>query len=83
VSIIQISICPERIIEQKEPFAKAITNAAIETLKAKLRQQQYVIRKSYYQSISEGRYYILGEQSSEERDFGISRMDKKGMEVLK
>lgn len=83
MSIIQISICPKRIIEQKEHFAKTITNAAIEILKAKLRRQQYVIRKSYYQSLSEGWYYILAEQSSEERDFGISRMDKKSMEVLK
>ena len=83
VAIIQISICPKRIIEQKEHFAKAITNAEIEILKAKLRRWQYVIRKSYYQSLTEGGYYILREQSSEGRDFGISRMDKKGMEVLK
>jgi hypothetical protein len=83
VSIIQISICPKKIIEQKEHFAKAIKIAAIEILKAKLRRWQYVIRKSYYQSLSEGWYYILGEQSSEGLDFGISRMDKKGMEVLK
>jgi hypothetical protein len=81
VSIIQISICPKRIIEQKEHFAKAITNAAIEILKAKLRRQQYLIRKSYYQSLSKYWDYILGEQSSEGRDFGISRVDKKGLEI--
>jgi len=70
-------------MEQKEDFAKAITNAVIEILKAKLRRQQYLIRKSYYQTLSEYWNYILGEQSSEGRDFGISRMDKKGMDVLK
>jgi len=71
-------------MEQKELFAKSITNTAIEILKTKLRRQHYVIRKIYYQSLSEGWYDILGEQSSEGRDFGISRMDKKdkkGMEI--
>jgi len=49
--LIQISIYPKRIVEQKEHFAKSLTkDAAIEILKAKL-QQQHVIRKSYYQSL--------------------------------
>jgi hypothetical protein len=51
VPLIQISIYPKRIVEQKEHFAKSLTkDAAIEILKAKL-QQQHVIRKSYYQSL--------------------------------
>jgi phenylpyruvate tautomerase PptA (4-oxalocrotonate tautomerase family) len=51
VPLIQISIYPKRIVEQKEHFAKSLTkDAAIEILKAKL-QQQHAIRKSYYQSL--------------------------------
>ena len=79
--LIQISIYPKRIVEQKEHFAKSLTkDAAIEILKIKLRRQ-HAIRKSYYQSLRENWYYMLGEHSSEGRDFGISRMDKKGMEI--
>jgi hypothetical protein len=49
--LIQISIYPKRIVEQKEHFAKSLTkDGAIEILKAKL-QQQHAIRKSYYQSL--------------------------------
>ena len=79
--VIQTSTYSERIREQKEHFVQAITNAAIESLKAKRRQQQYVIRKSYYQSLSENWYNILADQSSKGGYFGISRMDKKGMEI--
>jgi hypothetical protein len=51
VPLIQISILPKRIGQQKEHFAKSLTkDAAIEILKAKL-QQQHAIRKSYYQSL--------------------------------
>jgi CHAD domain-containing protein len=78
--VIQTSTYSERIREQKEHFAQAITKAAIENLKAK-RRQQHVIRKSYYQSLSENRYNILADQSSKGGYFGISRMDKKGMEI--
>ena len=78
--VIQTSTYSERIREQKERFAQAITNAAIESLKAK-RRQQHVIRKSYYQSLSENWYNILADQSSKGGYFGISRMDKKGMEI--
>ena len=38
--LIQISAYPGKTKEQKEAFAKAITNAAVETLKAK---RQHVI----------------------------------------
>jgi hypothetical protein len=31
--------------------------------------------------VCENWYIMLGEHSSEGRDFGISRMDKKGMEI--
>jgi hypothetical protein len=31
--------------------------------------------------VCENWYYMLEEHSSEGRDFGISRMDKKGMEI--
>ena len=78
--VIRSSTYSERIREQKEHFAQAITNAAIKSLKAK-RIQQHVIRKSCYQSLSENWYYILADQSSEGLDFGISKMDKKGMEI--
>jgi hypothetical protein len=51
VPLIQISIYPKRIEEQKEHFAKSLTkDAATEILKAKL-QQQHAIKKSYYQSL--------------------------------
>jgi hypothetical protein len=51
VPLIQISIYPKRIVQQKEHFAKSLTkDAAIEILKAKL-QLQHAIRKSYYQSL--------------------------------
>jgi hypothetical protein len=49
-------------------------------LKIKLRRQ-HAIRKSYYQSLSENWCYVLGEHSSEGQDFGISRMNNKGMEI--
>ncbi|MFL6486122.1 MAG: hypothetical protein ACJ70U_07530 [Nitrososphaera sp.] len=78
--VIQTSNYSERIREQKEYFAQAITNAAIESLKAK-RRQQHMIGKSYYQSLSENWYNILADQSSKGGYFGISRMDKKGMEI--
>lgn len=78
--VIQTSTYSERIREQKEHFAQAKTNAAIESLKAK-RRQQHVIIKSYYQRPFENWYNILADQSSGGQDFGISRMDKKGMEI--
>ncbi|HYX72753.1 MAG TPA: hypothetical protein VE732_08280, partial [Nitrososphaera sp.] len=61
--VIQTSTYTKRITDQKEPIAKAITNAVIESLKAK-RRQQHVIRKSYYQSLYENWYYISEKQSS-------------------
>jgi hypothetical protein len=81
VPLTQISIYPKRIVQRKEHFAKSLTkDAAIEVLKIKLRRQ-HAIRKSYYQSLSENWCYMLGEHTSEGRDFGISRMNKKGMEI--
>jgi len=80
VPIIQISLYPKSIREQKGYFVKAITNAIIEILKGQL-CQQHMIRKSNYQSLTENWYYILGDHSSQERDSGISRMNKKGVEI--
>ncbi|HZC49555.1 MAG TPA: tautomerase family protein [Nitrososphaeraceae archaeon] len=67
--LIQISTYPERTREQKEAFAKAITNAALEILKA---ERQHVTI-TYDQRPSEN-WYFSGEQSRERRDFGIPRM---------
>jgi hypothetical protein len=81
VPLTQISIYPKRIVQRKEHFAKSLTkDAAIEILKIKLRRQ-HATRKSYYRSLSENWCYMLGEHSSEGRDFGIPRMNKKGMEI--
>jgi 4-oxalocrotonate tautomerase len=59
--LIQISTYPGMTREQKDAFAKAITNAAIEILKAK---RQHVII-TYDKRPSEN-WYISGEQSCEE-----------------
>jgi len=67
--LIQIWTYPERTREQKEAFAKAITNAALDILKA---ERQHVT-VTYDQRLSEN-WYFPGEQSRERRDFGISRM---------
>ena len=67
--LIQISTYPKRTREQKEAFAKAITNAALEILKA---ERRHVII-TYDQRPSEN-WYFSGEQSRERRDFGIPRM---------
>lgn len=58
---IQISTYPDRTREQKEAFAKAITNAALEILKAKL--EHVVIT---YDEGHDENWYISGEQSSEQ-----------------
>jgi 4-oxalocrotonate tautomerase len=55
--LIQISAYPGRTKEQKEAFAKAITNAAVEILNAK---PQHVII-TYDERPSEN-WYISGEQ---------------------
>jgi 4-oxalocrotonate tautomerase len=67
--LIQISTYPGRTREQKEAFAKAITNAALEILKAK--RQHVTI--TYDQRPSEN-WYFSGELSHERRDFEIPRM---------
>jgi 4-oxalocrotonate tautomerase family enzyme len=63
--LIQISTYPGTTREQKGSFAKAITNAAVEILKAKRRQHVIII--TYDQRPSEN-WYISEEQSSERRD---------------
>jgi phenylpyruvate tautomerase PptA (4-oxalocrotonate tautomerase family) len=62
--------------EQKDAFAKAITNAAIEILKAK---RQHVII-TYDKRPSEN-WYISGEQSRERPNFGITRMCTQHKEI--
>jgi 4-oxalocrotonate tautomerase len=74
--LFQISTYPGRTREQKETFAKAITNAAVEILKAKL---QHVII-TYDERPCEN-WYITGEQSRERRDFGIPRMCMQHKEI--
>lgn len=74
--LIQISTYPGMTREQKDAFAKAITNAAIEILKAK---RQHVII-TYDKRPSEN-WYISGEQSRERRDFGITRMCTQHKEI--
>jgi 4-oxalocrotonate tautomerase len=66
--LIQISTYPRRTREQKEAFAKAITNAALEILKAK--RQHVTI--TYDKRPSEN-WYFSGEQSRERRNFGFPR----------
>jgi 4-oxalocrotonate tautomerase len=55
--LIEISMYPGRTKEQKEAFAKAITNAAIEILKTK---PQHVIVT--YDEREKENWYISGEQ---------------------
>jgi 4-oxalocrotonate tautomerase len=74
--LIQISTYPGRTREQKESFAKAITNGAIEILKGK---RQHLIITSDQRPTEN--YYISVEQSRERRNFGISRMCMQHKEV--
>jgi phenylpyruvate tautomerase PptA (4-oxalocrotonate tautomerase family) len=67
--LIQIWTYAETTREQKEAFAKAITNAALEILKA---ERQHVTI-TYDQRSSEN-WYFSEEQSYERRDFGIPSM---------
>jgi 4-oxalocrotonate tautomerase len=76
VPVIQISTYPGRTREQKEPFVKAITNAAIEILKAK---REYLII-TYDQRPSEN-WYISEKQSCERVGFEISRMWMQHKEI--
>jgi 4-oxalocrotonate tautomerase len=62
--------------EQKDAFAKPITNAAIEILKTK---RQHVII-TYDKRPSEN-WYISGEQSRERPNFGITRMCTQHKEI--
>ena len=55
--LIQISFFPGKTKEQKEAFAKVITNAAVEILKT---NPQYVIIT--YDEIPRENWYISGEQ---------------------
>jgi 4-oxalocrotonate tautomerase len=55
--LIEISMYPGRTKEQKEAFAKAITNAAVEILKTK---PQHVIVT--YDEREKENWYISGEQ---------------------
>jgi len=57
VPLIQISAFPGRTKEQKEAFAKAITNAAVEILKT---NPQHVIIT--YDEIPRENWYISGDQ---------------------
>ncbi|MFL6418094.1 MAG: 4-oxalocrotonate tautomerase family protein [Nitrososphaeraceae archaeon] len=79
--LFQISTYPGRTREQKETFAKAITNAAVEILKAK---RQHVIITydiiTYDERPCEN-WHITGEQSRERRDFGIPRMCMQHKEI--
>jgi 4-oxalocrotonate tautomerase len=74
--LIQISTYPGRTRELKETFAKPITNAAVEILKAK---RQHVIVT--YDERSSENWYISGEQSRERRDFGIPRTCMQHKEI--
>ena len=74
--LIQISTYPWRTREQNESFVEAITNAAVEILKAK---RQYVII-TYDQRPNEN-WYISGNLSRERRDFGIPRMCMQHKEI--
>jgi 4-oxalocrotonate tautomerase len=55
--LIAISMYPGRTKEQKEAFAKAITNAAVEILKTKA--QDVIVT---YDEIEKENWYISGEQ---------------------
>ena len=74
--IIQIPTYAGKTREQKEAFAKAITNAAAEILKAK---RQHVIIT--YDERPSKNWYISREQSRERRDFGIPRMCMQHKEI--
>ena len=66
--LIQIWTYPETTREQKEAFAMAITNAALDILKV---ERQHVT-VTYDQRPSEN-WYFSGQQLCERQDFGFPR----------
>ena len=76
MSLIQISAYPGRTREQKELFAKAKTNAAIEILGAKLHHLIITSDKRPTEN-----WYIPGQGSGERAGFEIPRMCIQHKEV--